>query len=644
MSLFTLLGQRRSMFEETEQHARLLQLTSPVLTDLELESIRRLKDKEFSSVTLETVFPVNDGIEGLEKAIRRLCREAGEAIDQGKKIVILSDRSAGKELIHIPALLAVGAAHHYLIREGKRMKASIVCETAEARDVHHVALLIGYGASAVNPYLAYEVIRSLVEQGEFKDLDLPKGLRNYKKALDEGILKIMSKMGISTVSSYHGAQIFETIGLDNSLVNDCFTGTSSRVGGISYPEIAADLLKWHKSAFSEERNEPSLEAGGYYRFRRDGEYHAFNPDVIRFLHAAVESGQWEDYQKFADAVNHREPVTLRDLLDFAKRQPIPIEEVEPVEEIRKKFCVSGMSHGALSRETHETLAMAMNRIKGKSSSGEGGEDSSRFYVLKNGDSPNSVIKQVASGRFGVTPEYLASAIQFEIKMAQGSKPGEGGQLPGHKVTQEIANNRHTVPGVALISPPPHHDIYSIEDLAQLIYDLKASNARATVCVKLVSEAGVGTIAAGVAKGHADTILISGHDGGTGASPLSSIKYAGSAWELGLSEAQQVLVLNDLRGRVRLRADGGQKTGRDVVFAAILGAEEYGFGTAPVVAAGCCMVRQCHLNTCPVGVATQDEKLRAKYDGPVEHVVNYFNFVAQEIREILARLGFKKLEE
>ncbi len=644
MSLYTLLGQRRSCFEETEQHARLLQLTSPVLTDLELESIRQLKDKEFASATLETLFPVTDGVEGLEKAVRRLCRQASLAIDQGKRIIILSDQGADRQLIHIPDLLAVGAVHHHLIREGKRMKVSLLCETAEARDVHHVALLIGYGASAVNPYLAYEIIRALVETGEFKDLDLPKGLKNYKKALEEGILKIMSKMGISTVSSYHGAQIFEAIGLDTQLVNDCFTGTSSRVSGIRYAEIAADLFKWHKTAFPGDGSNSTLEAGGYYRFRKEGEYHAFNPDVIRFLHAAVESGQWEDYQKFADTVNHREPVTLRDLMDFAPGKPIPIDEVEPIEEIRKKFCVSGMSHGALSRETHETLAMAMNRIKGKSSSGEGGEDPSRYHVIKNGDSPNSVIKQVASGRFGVTPEYLASAIQFEIKMAQGSKPGEGGQLPGYKVTQEIAANRHTVPGVALISPPPHHDIYSIEDLAQLIYDLKTSNARATVCVKLVSEAGVGTIAAGVAKGHADTILISGHDGGTGASPLSSIKYAGSAWELGLSEAQQVLVLNDLRGRVRLRADGGQKTGRDVVIAAILGAEEYGFGTAPVVAAGCCMVRQCHLNTCPVGVATQDEKLRAKYDGPVEHVVHYFNFVAREIREILAQLGFRKLDD
>ncbi|MBI4532188.1 MAG: glutamate synthase large subunit, partial [Candidatus Latescibacteria bacterium] len=469
-------------------------------------------------------------------------------------------------------------------------------------------------------------------------------LQRYRQSLNAGILKVMSKMGISTLNSYRGAQIFEAIGISDSLIQQCFTGTPSLIGGIGFEGIEADVLRFHRDAFG--GDEPAeLEDRGYYRFRNTGEYHAFNPFVFKALHKAVRSGKYEDYRVYAQLVETRPPATLRDLLEVKQAgTPIPIEEVEPVELIVRRFVASGMSHGALSREAHETIAIAMNRLGAKSNSGEGGEDPTRYHRRPNGDWPNSVIKQVASARFGVTPDYLASAKELEIKMAQGSKPGEGGQLPGHKVSEEIAFIRHSVPGVTLISPPPHHDIYSIEDIAQLIYDLKHINPRAKVCVKLVAEAGVGTIAAGVAKAYADVILISGHEGGTGASPVSSIKHAGGIGELGLAETQQVLVLNGLRGRVTLRTDGGLKTGRDVVISALLGAEEFGFGTATVVAAGCVMARQCHLNTCPVGVATQDERLRSRFSGRPEMVVNFFTLIAQEVREILAQLGFRTLDE
>jgi glutamate synthase (NADPH/NADH) large chain/glutamate synthase (ferredoxin) len=541
-------------------------------------------------------------------------------------------------------LLCVGAVHHNLIREGKRMRVDLLVETAEAWEVHHFACLIGYGASAVNPYLAFETIRSLARAGKTEGLSAEKALKNYRGALKKGILKVMSKMGISTLTSYQGAQIFEAIGLDQELIERCFLGTPSRIGGIGYAELTADVLKRHAEAYSTALSEKLPEVG-YYRFRQSGEQHAFFPKMVKALHSSVKGGDYKEYQQYAGLVNGREPLALRDLLRFkSPNPPLPIDEVEPIEEVRRRFTTQAMSLGALSPEAHRTIAIAMNRIGAKSNTGEGGEDPSWWVPFPNGDTANCKIKQVASGRFGVTPEYLIRAEQLEIKMSQGSKPGEGGQLPGHKVSEMIAKIRHAVPGIPLISPPPHHDIYSIEDLSQLIYDLKQVNRQAKVCVKLVAEAGVGTIAAGVAKGYADVILISGHDGGTGASPISSIKNAGSPWELGLSETQQILVWNDLRGRVTLRVDGGMKTGRDVVIAAMLGAEEYGFGSIAVAAIGCVMTRQCHLNTCPVGIATQRPELRAKFPGAPEMLIHFLTHVAQEVREILASLGCRKLEE
>ena len=642
MSLMTLLGQRKNLFEEAPEHAHLIAFPSPVLTDEEVAWLRELEDPAFECRTLACRFPAAEGPKGLKPAVERLCEDAIGAAKEGAALLILSDRGVDAERAPIPMLLAVGAVHHALIRAGVRISASLVAETGEVREVHHFACLLGYGASAINPYLAWESVPAFCEVAEGLT---PSGARaNYRAAVDAGILKIMSKMGISTVSSYQGAQIFEAIGLDGSVVDRYFTGTPCHVEGADLTSLASDVLACHAEAFGREVL-ADLPDAGFYRYRTGGEYHAFNPAVFRNLHKAVRTGRYEDYQAFVKAVHDRPPMALRDLLEFVRtRPPVPIDEVEPIESIRKRFTVSGMSHGALSREAHETLAIAMNRIGAKSNSGEGGEDPERYHVQPGGDWPNSAVKQVASGRFGVTPEYLASAHVLEIKMAQGSKPGEGGQLPGHKVSAEIAYIRHSVPGVTLISPPPHHDIYSIEDLAQLIYDLKQANPRARVCVKLVAEAGVGTIAAGVAKGYADVILISGHDGGTGASPLSSIKSAGSPWELGLAETQQILVQNDLRGRVLLRTDGGLKTGRDVVVAAMLGAEEYGFGTSPVVSIGCVMARQCHLNTCPVGVATQDPKLRARFRGSPEMAVHYFTFVAQEVRDILAGLGVRSMDE
>ncbi|MBI3323813.1 MAG: glutamate synthase large subunit [Candidatus Omnitrophica bacterium] len=654
MSLNTALGARGSMLEETPEHAKWIKFGSPVLTEPEMKWIEELTDPAFRSVRIPILFPVQEGTAGLEKAVRRLCERASAAVDAGSTILILTDREVGANQAAIPVQMAVGAVHHSLIRQGKRMKASLVCETAQVWDIHHYALAIGYGAAAIHPYGILQTIAWAQGSGTIKEVTIEQAWANYKKSVEDGILKIMSKMGISCVSSYRGAQIFEAIGVHPEVIESCFTGTVSRIGGIGFEGIAQDLLAMHASAYPESvpgtipKKVPGtvqLDPGGFYRFRRDGELHAFSPAVMDALHAAVHSGEWNDYAQYAEIVNSREPICLRDLLEFkSDRNPIPMEEVEPVEAIRKRFCTAGMSYGALSKETHECLAIAMNRINGKSNSGEGGEDPVRFKPFPNGDSACSAIKQVASGRFGVTPAYLSSARELEIKIAQGSKPGEGGQLPGHKVSEEIARVRHSVPGVTLISPPPHHDIYSIEDLAQLIYDLKMSNARAEVCVKLVSEAGVGTIAAGVAKGYADVVHIAGHDGGTGASPISSIKNAGSPWELGLAETQQVLVMNDLRGRIAVRTDGGLKTGRDLVVAALLGAESYNFGTAALVAAGCCMVRQCHLNTCPVGVATQDPKLRAKFKSPPDFVVNFFTLAAQEVRQILAHLGCRSLDE
>ncbi len=670
MSLNTALGARGSMLEETPEHARWIKFSSPVLTEPELKWVENLTDPAFRSIRLSTLFSISQGEKGLEPAIRRLCERASAAVDAGHTILIFTDQGVNPKEAAIPMPMAVGAVHHFLIRQGKRLRCSIVCETGQVWDMHHFALLIGYGAAAIHPYAMFQAVAWAASTGGLKGVTLEQAWANAKKAIEDGILKIMSKMGISCVSSYRGSQIFEAIGLSPEVIETCFTGTVSRIGGVGFELLAKDLLALHASAWnqgqsplgqgqspSERLSEgaasgtvpggtvPQLDPGGFYRFRRDGESHAFNPPVLDALHTAVHTNEWSDYQKYAELVNQREPIALRDLLEFkSDRSPIPVEQVEPVEQIRKRFCTAGMSYGALSKETHECLAIALNRIGGKSNSGEGGEDPVRFKPLPNGDSANSAIKQVASGRFGVTPEYLASAQELEIKIAQGSKPGEGGQLPGHKVSEDIARVRHSVPGVTLISPPPHHDIYSIEDLAQLIYDLKMANAKAEVCVKLVAEAGVGTIAAGVAKGYADVVHIAGHDGGTGASPISSIKNAGSPWELGVAETQQVLVMNDLRGRITVRTDGGMKSGRDMVMAALFGAESYNFGTAALVAAGCCMVRQCHLNTCPVGVATQDPKLRVKFKSPPDLVVNFFTFIAQEVRQILASLGYSSLDE
>ena len=643
MSLDTYIGARSSLLEETPEHAHLIHLSTPILFNEDLEALRNLRDPKFQSQAIDTLFNIAEGLDELSDALDRICAEADAAINGGCSILILSDAKVNADLAPVPMLLAVGALHQHLIRQGNRMRASIVVESAEPREVHHFACLIGYGASAVNPYLGLETLAELLGAGEIVDMTVEEARQNYRNALNGGILKIMSKMGISTVSSYHGAQIFEAIGISSELIDRCFTGTTSWIEGIGLRELAESVIERHRRAF-----EPSevhrLDDVGYYRFRKDGEYHANSPKMVRALHAAVTSGSYEEYQTFRDLAEDHEPISIRDLLRFKKRTPVPLDDVEPVSEICKRFNTAAMSLGALSPEAHVTLSMAMNALGGKSDTGEGGDHPSRYWPSEGEYSPHSRIKQVASGRFGVTTEYLASADEFEIKMAQGSKPGEGGQLPGHKVVDIIAELRHAVPGIPLISPPPHHDIYSIEDLAQLIYDLKQVNPRAKVGVKLVAEAGVGTIAAGVAKGYADAILISGMSGGTGASPLSSIKNAGSPWELGLAEAQQVLVLNDLRGRVVLRTDGGLRTGRDIVMAAVLGADEYNFGTAALIAIGCKMARQCHLNTCPVGVATQKEELRKKFFGTPEMAVHYFTHVATEVREILAGLGVQSLSD
>jgi glutamate synthase domain-containing protein 2/glutamate synthase domain-containing protein 1/glutamate synthase domain-containing protein 3 len=645
MSLATPMGWRRNLLGATPEHAKMVHSDSPVLLQHELESLRSIPDSEHKSATISVLWKVADGEDGLEEAVSRISAEAERAIDDSTRLIVLSDRGVDHDHVAIPMLLATGAVHHHLTRIGKRMKCSLICDTGEARDVHQIACLIGYGASAVCPYVAYATIQELLEKGQLGETaTYEKMVRNYKVAIEKGLLKIMSKMGISVVDSYRGAQIFEAIGISSELTEKCFAGTPSKIEGIGFQEIAAETLTRHRQAYSkalpEENKTVELGDPGYYRFRRQGEQHAVTPPVIKSFHAFVKSNKQADYKTYVEAVKAVRPNTLRDLLERIPtgKQPIPLEEVEPIEEIRRRFTTAGMSLGALSPEAHECLAIAMNQIGGKSNSGEGGEDPQRFHRRKNGDWPNSAIKQIAAGRFGVTAAYLASAKEIEIKMAQGAKPGEGGQLPGHKVTELIARLRKSTPGVALISPPPHHDIYSIEDLAQLIYDLKQVNPRAKICVKLVAEAGVGTIAAGVAKAHADIILISGHEGGTGASPLSSIKNAGSAWELGIAEAHQVLMLNGLRNRIILRTDGGLRTGEDIVFAALLGAEEFNFGTTALIASGCVYVRQCHLNTCPVGVATQDERLRAKFKGKPEYVVNYFNGVAEEVRGIMAEMG------
>ncbi len=640
MSLVTFLGARGSFLEDGPEHARLVELATPLLSDADLAALRSLPEGTFRARTLRALFPVAQGADGLERALVQLCEEAAYQVEEGTTLLILSDRDCGPAFAPIPMLLAVGAVHQSLIRRGLRMRTSLIADTGEARDVHHIAALIGYGASAVCPHLIYDLIGAEVRH---TGGDPIAALANYRTAIESGLLKIMSKMGISTITSYHGAQIFEAVGLDHALVDYALTGTPSRLGGIGLAEITEDTLARHREAFGRE-TAPVLGDPGMYRFRKEGEYHAFHPNVLRTLHRLSLSGSQEDYLRYAWEVTHRPATAIRDLFEFREGTPLPLEAVEPTAAIVRRFVVSSMSHGALSKEAHETLAIAMNRLGAKSSSGEGGEDPTRYMPRPNGDWANCAVKQVASARFGVTAAYLGAAQELEIKMAQGSKPGEGGQIPGLKVTEEIARIRRAQPGIALISPPPHHDIYSIEDLAQLIYDLKQGNPRALISVKLVSEAGVGTIAAGVAKAYADIVHIAGCDGGTGASPLDSIKNAGIPWELGLAETQQTLVHNNLRGRVRVRVDGGMKVARDVVIAAMLGAEEFGFGSAAVVALGCVMARQCHLNTCPVGIATQREDLRAKFPGTPERVMHFFLAIAEDVRRILAALGFRALAE
>ncbi|MBI3876517.1 MAG: glutamate synthase large subunit, partial [Verrucomicrobia bacterium] len=646
MSLSTYMGWRRSWLAQAPEHAKLMRVDSPFLLDYELKALQNIGDPEFGSETLFCHFSAQLGADDLEAALNSICQKAEAAVDAGRHIVVLSDRFTDATKVPIPMLLATGAVHHHLLRTGKRMRASIVCESGEARDVHHFACLVGYGASAVNPYVAIDTIREAVESGACEKISLEQAIANFRTAIEGGMLKIMSKMGISTIGSYRGAQTFEAVGVSQEVIDRCFFGTTSHIGGVTLRQIAEDAIRRHQAAFGAPES-AMLDDGGNYRVAKGGrgEYHAFNPLVVGALNRFNKSQKREDFLKYLEAVETREPIAPRDLLQFKfAANAVPIDEVEPVEDIRRRFTTAGMSLGALSPEAHECLAIAMNSIGGKSNSGEGGEDAARYAARPDGTNANSAIKQVASGRFGVTPEYLASASELEIKMAQGSKPGEGGQLPGHKVSPLIARLRHSVPGVPLISPPPHHDIYSIEDLSQLIYDLKQVNPRAKVCVKLVASAGVGTVAAGVAKAYADVVLISGHDGGTGASPLSSIKHAGSPFEFGVAEAHQTLMLNDLRSRIVLRTDGGIKTGRDIVMAALLGAEEFNFGTAALIAAGCAMFRVCHLNTCPVGVATQKEELRLKFRGKPENVVAFFSGVAQEVREILAKLGCRSLNE
>src|SRR5829696_7250450 len=639
MSLKMSLGPEQNLFDETKKHCRRVLIDQPVLTAAELEKIRALGDERASSTTLSTLFLVSTGEEGMEVALGRLCEKAESAVKAGSAVLVLSDRGVNETQAPIPSLLATASVHHHLVRAGIRTATTLVVETAEAREVHHFALLVGYGATAVNPYLAFETIEDLAGSHLMEGVGPEEAAKNYVKAVGKGLLKVISKMGISTLFSYSGAQIFEAVGLNQELKDRSFTGTASRVGGVGMDALARETLERHRSAFSAAwDNAEELEVGGEYQLRAQGQYHQWNQTSIPPLQRAVKTGNFEIFKEFTRHFDEHSG-----LFGF-EESPVPIEEVEPASEIVKRFTTGAMSLGSLSKEAHETLAIAMNRIGGKSNTGEGGEDPKRFTPDENGDSRRSAIKQVASGRFGVTTEYLVNADQLQIKMAQGSKPGEGGQLPGHKISEYIAKIRYSTPGVGLISPPPHHDIYSIEDLAQLIHDLKNANPAARISVKLVAEVGVGTVAAGVAKAKADHITISGHDGGTGASPLSSFKHAGLPWELGIAETQQVLVENNLRGRIVLQVDGSMKTGRDVVVAALLGAEDFGFSIAPLVAVGCIMMRVCHLNTCPVGIATQDPVLRKKFTGTPEHVINYFFFLAEEVRQYMAELGFRKFDE
>jgi glutamate synthase (NADPH) large chain len=653
-SLSGTIGPEANLLEPTPASCRQLVLPFPVITNDELAKIRHInRDGDlpgYATHVSRGLYPVEGGGTALAERIDEICAEVSQAIADGARIIVLSDRHCTAELAPIPTLLLTGAVHHHLVREKTRTHVGLVIEAGDVREVHHVALLIGYGAAAVNPYLAMETVEDLARDRHYVDVEPEQAVRNLQRSLGKGVLKVMSKMGVSTVASYTGAQIFEALGLAQPLVDRYFTGTTSKLGGIDIHTVAEEVGRRHRKAYPVDGLPPahrSLEVGGEYQWRREGEPHLFDPETVFRLQHSTRTGRYDIFKQYTRRVDDqsRRLMTLRGLFGLKNssnggREPVAIEEVEPVESIVRRFSTGAMSYGSISGEAHETLAIAMNRIGGRSNTGEGGEDSERLHDPER----RSSIKQVASGRFGVTSEYLTNADDLQIKMAQGAKPGEGGQLPGHKVYPWVARTRHSTPGVGLISPPPHHDIYSIEDLAQLIHDLKNSNPSARVHVKLVAETGVGTVAAGVSKAHADVVLISGHDGGTGAAPLTSLKHAGGPWELGLAETQQTLLLNGLRDRIVVQADGQMKTGRDVVVAALLGAEEFGFATAPLVVSGCIMMRVCHLDTCPVGVATQNPVLRARYAGKPEFVVNFFEFIAQEVRELLAELGFRTLEE
>jgi glutamate synthase (NADPH/NADH) large chain len=655
MSLVSIIGPRPNLFDlQGAAGTKRLEVRQPILTDGDLEKIRSISeiaDTHFRSRTLDTTFHAGFGAAGLEQVLDELCARAESAVREGVNIIILSDRMAGSDRIPIPSLLACAAVHHHLIRTGLRTSVGLVVESGEPREVHHFACLAGYGAEAINPYLAFETIIAMKDRlpAALDDYEI---VKRYIKSIGKGLLKVMSKMGISTYQSYCGAQIFDAVGLKADFVAKYFVGTHTKIEGVGLAEIAEETARRHADAFGEAPvYKTALDVGGEYAYRTRGEDHAWTAESVSTLQHAVRGNSLERYKAFAKILNEQSErlLTLRGLFKIKsaedeKRQPVPLEEVEPAKDIVKRFATGAMSFGSISREAHTTLAIAMNRIGGKSNTGEGGEESDRFKPMPNGDSMRSAIKQVASGRFGVTTEYLVNADMMQIKMAQGAKPGEGGQLPGHKVDAVIARVRHSTPGVGLISPPPHHDIYSIEDLAQLIYDLKNVNPDGQVSVKLVSEIGVGTVAAGVAKARSDHVTIAGFEGGTGASPLTSIKHAGSPWEIGLAETHQTLVRERLRSRIVVQVDGGFRTGRDVVIGALLGADEFGFATAPLIAAGCIMMRKCHLNTCPVGVATQDPVLRKRFTGQPEHVINYFFFVAEEVREIMASLGFRSFDE
>ncbi|RLD30460.1 MAG: glutamate synthase large subunit, partial [Bacteroidetes bacterium] len=648
MSLMSFIGREQNLLDEGPLHCNQLKLDHPVLSNDDIKILKRSNIEGQTTGVIDILYSIDEDSGGMEKAIDEICSRTSELISEGKSFIILSDKNTNKEQLPIPALLAVSAVNQYLVQKGLRQKAGLIVESGEVRDVMQLAAIIGYGASAVNPYLAFEIIKDLISKDKIPEIAKTEiAFENYIEAMKKGLLKIMSKMGVSTIRSYKGSQIFEALGLSSKFINRYFPGTPTRIEGIGLDRIIADIEARHKTAYEPVAGEADLlDSGGFIHYRKSSEKHLMTPKAVVSIQKAVRQNSREMYDIFADEINSKAKnlCTLRGLLEFKEMESIPLEEVEGKESIIKRFVSSAMSMGSISKEAHETIAIAMNRLGAMSNSGEGGEDTARFTKRANGDSASTSVKQVASGRFGVTINYLVNGNEIQIKMAQGAKPGEGGQLPGHKVNKEIASIRYSTPGVTLISPPPHHDIYSIEDLAQLIFDLHNANPKARVSVKLVSEVGVGTIAAGVAKGKADMVLISGHDGGTGASPLSSIKHAGIPWEIGLAETQQTLVLNNLRDRIRIQTDGQLRTGRDVVMAALLGAEEFGFATISLITMGCVLMRKCHKNTCPVGVATQDPELRKRFAGKPEHLINYMTFLAEDIREIMASLGVREFDD